>query len=468
MSGAQSAHTDRASLRDRLPGIFLPLRHRDYRLLAIGALVSLLGDGFFLVAIALQVLAITQNDPSAMGLVGLAWFGSAALTYLLGGYISDRFERRQVMITADVVRAVVIGLMGLLGVSGQLRLWHVLALGVCFGAANALFNPASTAIVPDLLPSQDLPKANALFGFARPAMLYLAGPALGGLVVAASGKPGVALLVDAATFCVSAVMLALIRSRPAADGRKEASGSLIGDVWEGLSFVRAHPWCWAYILGLGLSMLAWYGPVQVLLPYILKVDGQLGGLGLGEAGAARQFGLILAFGGLGSMAVSALVGQREDLPRRFITVMFLAEAVGVLAVGVYGVMVRSWQAMAAALVMHGLFALAQIYWTTTLQRLVPRELLGRVVSVDWLVPTALGPVSFALAGTLSGVFSARSVILAGSLAGAVVMALLLRVPGVRDPESRDPETGAAAWPTLESELHAAGVETSSPAPQPPS
>lgn len=463
MSGAQSAHTDRASPRNRLPGILLPWRHRDYRLLAIGSLVSLLGDGFFLVAIALQVLAISDDDPAAMGLVGLAWFGSAAVTYLIGGYISDRLERRQVMIAADLVRAVVIGLMGLLGITGHLQLWHVLALGLCFGAANAFFNPASTAIVPDLLPSEDLPKANAFLGFARPAMMYLAGPALGGFVVAASGEPGVALVVDAATFCFSAAMLALIRARPVADAGRDASVTLIADVRKGLSFVRRHAWCWAYILGLGLSMLAWYGPVQVLLPFILKVD-----LGLGEAGAARQFGLILAFGGLGSMVVSALVGQRKDLPRRFVTVMFLAEAVGVLTVGVYGLMSRSWHAMLAALVVHGLFALSQIYWTTTLQRLVPRQVLGRVASVDWLAATALAPVSFAIPGALSGVFSARSIILAGALAGAAVMVLLLQVPGVRHPESRDPETEGTAWPTLESELHAAGVETSSPAPQPPS
>ncbi|MGH8887094.1 MAG: MFS transporter [Egibacteraceae bacterium] len=446
--------------------MLLPLRHRDWRLLAIGSLVSLLGDGFFLVAIVLQVLAISRNDPSAMGLVGLAWFGSAAVTYLIGGCVSDRFERRRVMIAADLVRAMVIGLMGLLAVTGRLQLWHVLVLGACFGAGNAFFNPASIAILPDLLPSEDLPKANAFLGFARPAMTYLAGPALGGFVVAASGKPGVAFLVDAGTFCFSAVMLALIRARPAADTGKQTSRNVIAEVREGLSFVRAHPWCWAYILGLGLSMLAWYGPVQVLLPYILKVDPGLGGLGLGESGAARQLGLILAFGGLGSMVVSAVVGERDDLPRRFITTMFLAEAIGILAVGVYGLMAQAWQAMIAALVVNGLFAVGQIYWATTLQRLVPSRLLGRVSSVDWLVCTALAPASFALAGTLSAAFSARSVILAGSLVGATAMVVLLRIPGVRDPEG--PETGDAFSPTLEPEFHTAGIEMSSPAPQPPS
>lgn len=461
MSGAQSAH--KPSPRGRLPGILVPMRHRDYRLFAIGTLASQLGDGFFLVTIVLQVLAISDNSPSAMGMVGLAWLGSAALTYLVGGWVSDRFERRRVMIAADLVRAAVIGLMGLLGVTGHLQLWHVFVLGVCCGAGNGFSKPASTAIVPDLLPSEDLPKANAFLGFANPAMTRLAGPALGGFVIAASGKPGVALLVDAATFLVAAALLALIRVRPVADAGKRASGNFVADVREGLSFVRAHRWCWAHILGIGLSMLAWYGPVQILLPYILKVDPQLGGLGLGEAGAARQLGLILAFGGLGSMVVSAVVGERKDLPRRFVTVMFLTEGIGVLVLGMYGLMAWPWQAMIAGLVANGLFAVGMIYWTTMLQRLVPRELLGRVGSVDWLVSTALGLGSFALAGTLSRVFSAQSIILAGSLTGAAAMVLFLRVPGVRDPE-----TEVMASPTLEHESRTAGVQMSSPAPQPPS
>ncbi|MGH8900286.1 MAG: MFS transporter [Egibacteraceae bacterium] len=439
------------------------MRHRDYRLLAIGWSASQLGDGFFVVAIVLQVLAISDNNPSAMGLVGLAWFGSAAVISLVGGCVSDRFERRRVMIAADLVRATAIGLMGLLGVTGRLELWHVFVLGMCCGVGNGFSKPASTAIVPDLLPSEDLPKANAFLGFANPAMTRLAGPALGGFVIAASGKPGVALLLDAATFLVAAGLLALIRVRPVADTGKRASGNFVADVREGLSFVRAHPWCWAHILGLGLAMLSWYGPVQVLLPYLLKVGPELGGLGLGEAGAARQLGLILAFGGLGSMVVSAVVGERRDLPRRFVTIMFVVEGVGVLALGVYGLMVWPWQAMIAGAVANGLFAVGLIYWTTMLQRLVPRELLGRVGSVDWLVSTALGLGSFALVGVLSRVFPPQSIIFAGSLVGAAAIVLFLRVPGVRDPE-----TGAMASPTLENEPHTPGVQMSSPAPQPPS
>ncbi|CAN5461003.1 tetracycline efflux MFS transporter Tet(V) [soil metagenome] len=417
------------------PRILAPLRHRDYRLLATGSLVSLLGDGFFLVAIALQVLAISDDNPAAISLVGIAWTGSALLTYLVGGWASDLFDRRRIMIAADLLRAAAIGGIGVLSVGGALELWHVLVLGACFGAGNAFFNPSATAIVPDLLPAEELPQANAFLAMARPAMVRLAGPAIGGFVIAAT-EPGVAFLVDAATFLVSAALLALIRTShtPAMDG--EPARPPLRLVAEGFSFVRANPWCGAWLAGAALSLLAYYGPVEVLLPYILKVE-----LGLGD-GAASQLGLILAIGGLGSIVASVAVGQRPELPRRFVTAMYLCEAAAILTIAVYGLMTQLWQAMAASFVIHGLFAFTEVVWITMLQRFVPRRLLGRVASLDWLMSIGLMPLSFALAGTLTRWFSAGAIIVAAAVTGATVLVGLLFVPGVRAPERTPVPDGA--------------------------
>jgi DHA3 family tetracycline resistance protein-like MFS transporter len=419
------------------------LRHRDYRLLAIGSLASLLGDGFFLVAIALQVYAISRDRPVAFGIVGAAWTGSAALTYLIGGWAGDRFERRRIMLSADIVRGVAVGLMGLLGVAGALRLWQVLLVGVVIGSGNAFFNPAANAILPDLLPLEDLPKANAFFEVARPAMRQFAGPALAGLIIAAT-MPATAFLVDSATFFLSAAMLLLIRARPSQPRRDQARPSLVAEVGEGLSYVRTHSWCWAYIFGIGLSLFAYNGPVEVLLPLILKNR-----LGLGEHGAAALLGLILASGGLGSIVASVTISERKTLPRRFVTIMYVAEAVGILALGVYGVMTQAWQGMIAALVANGLFAVGRIYWPTMLQRLVPDGLRSRVFSVDLLVSFGLLPASFVVAGALgAAVTDPREVILGAAALGSVVMLVLLWVPGVRDPERLlgPPATGLPGGP----------------------
>lgn len=431
--------SDAASVR-----ILRPLRHRDYRLLAMGSLVSLLGDGVFLAAIAFQVFAV-RNEAAAMSLVGLVWAGAQVAFLLVGGWASDRFERRRVMLAADVLRAAAIGTMGLLSVTGNIELWHIVVLGGCFGIGNAFFNPAATAIVPDLLPASDLPQANAFLGTAKPFMQRLVGPAIGGFVVAAAG-PGVAFLIDAATFVVSAAFLLAVSpgvSAPTGDGRGLSPGALA----EGVRFVWSHTWCWAWMLGAALSLLAFYGPSEVLLPFLLINDPVLG---LDTDQAARQFGLILAVGGLGSVCVSLLVGQL-DLPRRFVTAMYLAEAAAVGLLVVYGLMTAAWWALIASLVMNGLYAFTDIAWTTLLQRRVPRHLLGRVSSVDWITSIGLVPLSFAIAGPLAERFGPRPVLVAGGVAGALVLLGLSLLPGVRDPE-RDPEREAtiAATPSARS------------------
>ncbi|MGH8907233.1 MAG: MFS transporter [Egibacteraceae bacterium] len=431
MSGTESPREPFEARGRRLPGILKPLRHRDYRLLAVGSVMSLLGDGFLAVAIALQVLAITEDSTAAVGVVGAVWAGSSALSYLIGGWAGDRFERRRIMISADVVRGVVVGLMGVLGAVGALNLWHMLAVGVVVGFGNAFFNPAANAIVADLLPSEDLPQANAFWTAANSAMLRLAGPVLGGFVVATTG-PAIAFLIDSATFFFSAAMLSLVQTKLREDVLNGAGPRLIENVREGMGFVRTHSWCWAYIVGIGLSLLAWSGPVQALLPIILKADM---GLGLGQEGAARVLGLIFASGGLGMMAMSAAVGQRDDLPRRFVMIMYVAQALAILTVGVYGLMTAAWQGMIAAFVAGGLFVIGSIYWNTMLQRLVPDGLRSRVFSVGSLVSFGLLPASWVVAGILGTVADPQVVIRGATALGSVAMLALLLVPGVRNPES---------------------------------
>jgi len=413
--------------------ILRPLRHRDYRFLVGGALVSLFGDGVFIVALPLQVYALS-NIPTAMAMVGLVWTGAQVSMLLVGGWASDHFDRRRLMMAADVVRAVAMGVIGVLSVIGALALWHLLILGALVGASNAFFNPAASSIVPDLIPDSDLPQANAFFGTARPAMARLLGPAAGGAIVGAAG-PGGAFLLDAVTFALSAVLLARMRNQPAAVelAADRSLASTLAGVREGLGFVRSHRWCWVWLVGALFGLLAYTGPVDMLLPFILRNE-----MGLTPSQAAYYLGAVLAFGGVGSITMSLLVGQL-DLPRRFVTTMYLAEIVGVGMLAIYGFMTAVWQAILASLILNSMFAYADIAWITLLQRHVPRRLLGRVSSVDWLTSLGLLPLSFAVAGPLAATFGSRSVLIAGSLLGVLIIGGLMFVPGARDPQDADTE-----------------------------
>ena len=247
------------------------LRIRDFALLWAGMSVSLIGDGVYFVALAWQVYA---------------------LFVLLGGVVTDRVERRRVMIAADLVRALAVAIIGILSLSGAIELWHLVVMAALFGTGDAFFGPAFTSIVPQIVPRELLLQANALDQFIRPLGFMLLGPALGGWIVATFG-PGEAFVLDAGTFLLSALALAFLSPRPLAV-REEAT-SLLRDVREGFGFVRARPWLWATLVAAAIFLLAYWGPIDVLVPY--RVRNELGG----DAG---DYGLILAFGGLGSIAAA--------------------------------------------------------------------------------------------------------------------------------------------------------------------
>jgi hypothetical protein len=382
--------------------------------------VSLLGDGVYYVALAWQVYDLS-GSPTALSVVGVAWTLPLAFFVLLGGVVTDRMERRLVMIGADAVRALAVAVMGILSLTGAIELWHVVVVAAVFGTGDAFFGPAFTSIVPQIVPRELLLQANALDQFVRPLGFMLLGPALGGWIVASFGA-GEAFLFDACTFAVSALALSLLSPRPLV--LAEGGRSMLRDLREGLAFVRARPWLWATLLAAAVFLLAYWGPIDVLVPY--RVRNELGG----DAG---DYGLVLACGGLGSLLAAVLVGRR-GLPRRHITSMYFAWALGSLALVGLGVGTAVWQLMAFMLLEGALFTAGIVIWGTLLQTHVPGSLLGRVTSLDWFVSTSLVPISFALTGPVSGAIGVQTtLVLAGIIACSVTLAFLY-VPGVRDSE----------------------------------
>jgi len=416
---------DRAGGFDRVR-LLAPLRHRDFRLLWSGMFASLIGDGAFLVAIAWQVYALS-SAPAALAVVGIAMTVPTILLLLVGGVASDRFERRRVMLLADLARGGAVAVLAVLALTGLLELWHIAVLVVVYGAGQAFFDPAFDAIVPDVLPAAELGRANALDQFVRPLALRLAGPALGGVVIDLAGTGG-AFALDAASFAVSAAALLAMRAprRSAPDGASVRT--VAGDLREGFSYVRRHTWLWGTFACAAVAYLLFLGPTEVLLPLIVKQ--QMGGSG-------TELGLVFGAGGLGSIACALAMGQRE-LPRRDITFMYAAWTLATVAVAGYGAATAIWQLMIASLLFNALETAGTIVWATTKQRHVPAALLGRVSSLDWLISIGLLPLSFALTGPVSGALGAQATLIAAGLLGAAVTFGGLLLPGMRAVEGRAP------------------------------
>lgn len=383
--------------------------------------VSLLGDGIFTVALAWQVYELS-NAPTALSFVGIAMSVPHIVLLLFGGVASDRFERRRVMVAADLVRGAALAVFGLLSVSGALELWHIMAIAAAFGAGTAFFGPAFDAVVPDLVPEDLLTQANALDQFVRPAAWRMLGPALGGWLVATWG-PGVSLFVDAGTFAVSVVCLAAMRpvAPPAPEQREH---SVLRQIKEGLGYVRSQRWLWGTFVAATFAYLAFLGPTEVLLPFVVKNDMR---------GSASDLGMIFALGGVGAMVTAVIMGTRP-LPRRFMTFIYVVWTASTLTVAGYGIARFPWQAMGVCVAFNALESAGTIAWVTTKQRLVPGRLLGRVSSLDWFISIGLLPVSYALIGPLAGALGARQTLVWAGIVGAVVTFAFLFLPGLRDVE----------------------------------
>jgi DHA3 family tetracycline resistance protein-like MFS transporter len=414
--------------------LLAPLRLRDFRLLWSGMCVSLLGDGVFIVALAWQVYALS-NVPTALAMVGIAMTIPTIAFLLLGGVLSDRFDRRRLMLVADLGRGLAIGAIAVLSLTGTLELWHMLVLVAVFGAATAFFGPAFDAIVPDVLPASLLPQANSLDQFVRPLALRLAGPAVGGFLIEGVGV-GWAFALNAATFAVSAA--ALLAMTPPARKTRGPSASVTGDIRAGFSYVRRHVWLWGTFASAAVAYLVFMGPAEVLLPFLVKN---------GLHGSAADLGLVFAAGGIGSVGCAAFMGQR-GLPHRDITFMYAAWTLATVAIAGYGFATAVWQLMLASIAFNGLETAGTIVWATAKQRHVPPALLGRVSSLDWLISIGLLPLSFALTGPVSSVLGVQGTLIAGGAVGGVVTFGALLLPGMRAIEGEhdepSPTAGAAA------------------------
>ncbi len=407
-----------------------PLRNRDFRLLWSGMTISLLGDGIFLIAMAWQAYQL-WNAPAALSILGIGMTIPMIGFLLPAGVLSDRCDRRSLVLASDLGRAVVVGALAALVLTGGLTFWLLVVLVALYGIGAAFFTPAFEALVPDIVPPDELAAANALDQFVRPITLRLIGPALGGVIVAGVGT-GVAFALDAGTFLASAAAVGFMHAP--SHVRSEHVDSSIGAIKEGLRFVRGRVWLWGTLGSAAIAYLAFMGPAEVLLPYVVKND--LGG-------SARELGLVFAAGGIGAIGAALIMGQRGH-PRRDVTVMYVSWTVATLAVAGYGLATASWQLMVACLLFNALETVGTIVWATIKQRHVPASLLGRVSSLDWLISIGLLPLSFALTAPAVAVFGVRTTLVGSAVIGAVFTLGALFLPGMRDIEGDHAEAVHAA------------------------
>jgi hypothetical protein len=266
--------------------------------------------------------------------------------------------------------------------------------------------------------------------------MTLVGPLVGGVLIPWVGV-GWAFLADAATFAFSAVMIVSMRTRRVP--REDQEASFFGDVAEGFRYVRRERWLLIAMVAATVSLLAVWGPWETLVPVVVKND--LGG-------KPFSLGLVFGAGGVGAVIAAAVFGQLGALPRKPLTAMYLAWALGMFGTAGFGFVTAVWQAMGVALVTEASITYLVVVWVTLVQRLVPDRLLGRVFSLDWMISTAGVPLSFAITGpTADAIGHDATLIWAGVVGGSVTLAFMF-IRGARGPErdgslAEEPSAAAA-------------------------
>jgi MFS family permease len=416
-----------------------PLRIRNFRLLMGGQLVSTVGDMFYAVALPWFVLS-SGGTPRDLGIVLAAYGIPRAGSVLLGGMLSDKVQPRLMMLVADIARALLVGGLAAIVLLDLHTLWILCAIAAPLGLFEGIFLPASMAILPSILDDDDLQAGNAI-NMATVQVATLAGPGVGGVIVA-SVRSGVAFVIDAITFVVSALALAGMRGKRATasatisststaaagavvspEAPAEAAEAAPGD------FSEQEPKTFWVLLrvsrllqvGLTVSIvanLAFGALVEVALP-----DLAHGPLHAGATG----FGLMISAFGAGALTGSLIGATLGKLPRRGLIALLLS-----LVQAVFVAIVPFTGGLTGATISIALWgianAMSNVLLITLLQQKMPRALLGRIMGAFMFANFGLYPLSVAVGGLVVDRFGPAILfpITGAMMFGAILYGILQR------------------------------------------
>ena len=425
----------------QLPRALTPFRHSAYRRLAVALTLSTFASGVWVVGLVWEVIRI-DGGPAQLSVVSTCAAVGVLLPALLGGVVADRIPQKLILLVVAGVELAGMALVATLSVTDHTALWHLAAVSFVTGMGMAFYYPAYSAWLPALVPESDLMAVNGFEGMVRPTVGQAIGPAVAGVVVGAVSS-GAAIGVAAAASLLGLLALTTVPLTPVrrdfeAEGeRKHPVTSALVDMREGFGYMVRTPWLLATLLFASLMILVMMGPLEVLVPFLIK--DRLGGGPSDHAWVLAAFGI---GGAVGSLAMASF-----KMPRRYLTLMNLMWGVGCLPFLVFGFATAVWQIVVAAFVLGALFSAPMVIWGTLLQRRVPPQMLGRVASLDFFVSVSLMPVSMALAGPVSEAIGLRATFaIAGIAPGvfAIIAVFWAKLPQdelahpLRDEETQEP------------------------------
>jgi MFS family permease len=371
---------------------FPVLANRNFRLLLADRLLAPMAAAFSLVGVSFAVLAATGSTAD-LSYVLAAQTAPSLVFLLVGGVIADRIAPQLVIVAANVMMAVGEGLFGILVLAGHPAVWTMILLELVTGTGIALFYPASMALLPRLVPADQMREASAISRLTMNGAM-MAGAALAGECVALFGAGWALAVCGVGMFATIPLLLAIKVApleRAEAEHDRERAPNMLRELREGWSEFRSHTWLWATVLQFTVVLTAWAGGFQVLGPAV--ADAHLGG--------AAAWGLISAAEATGLIA-GGLVALRwsPKRPMLFIVISGGAIAISPLSLAM-ATLLPLWVICACSFLLGVVIEAMSVVWTVTMATNIPADKLARVSGYDGLGSMMGMPVGALVAGPLA-------------------------------------------------------------------
>ena len=387
------------------------LEENEFRLLFLGRAVSAVGDQLAPLALAFAVLEAT-GSASDLGFVFAAREVASIAVLLAAGVWADRMRRERLMIASNLASFATQAATGMLLLAGAAHLWQLLVLQALSGGADGAFQPARNAITPQVVSPARLQQANALLQMVG-SVVGVVGPLVAAGIVAA-GSPGIALLVDAATFLLSAAFLAGLHTT----APKRSGETFFSDLRGGWSEFRSYEWLWKAVALVCVSNMMG-AAYFVFGPYIAKHN-------LGGPGA---WGIILAANSAGWI-VGGLISTRYR-PQRPMLASSLCAMIWPIQTPLLAWHPNVWIVALGAAVGGAGLIMGITFWFTTLQSKVPQESLSRVSSYDDLGGFIFNPLGFAIAGPIGNLIGITATIIGAATISTTSYLIAAATPAIR-------------------------------------
>lgn len=392
------------------------LRHREARLLHGGQTISGLGDGIATITFALIVLQQTHSAAA------LGWFVTARMVplvafLLVGGSIVDRFSRRRLVMISDAGRGTIALILTVGLLTGHATYTWMIVLGIGFGLFDALFMPAITALIPEIVEGELLLAMNGIRSLSNQLAMSLVGPALGGLI--ANYSFTLAVGIDAATFGVA--WLAALTMRPTPTPQSVSAHSLRRDLREGWRFMRATSWFRTTILAVSVGNAFLFTPSIIIVTYLIRHQFHE---------SKTTLGLVEACAGISGVLAGLWVAHMK-MPRSRYRSMWTYWFVANFVFALFAFATNYWWVIGIGLAGAPLLLIGNAIWESLMQAEVPPAFMGRASSIDWFFSLGLAPVGTAVAGIAIDHVGVTTYVLVALMASVVTSLFALFSPSSR-------------------------------------